>query len=175
MNLVARRVFGTTANFIRSARFFASSTMTAATIGNDKLQLDDFSFRQFDDPSYGGTKIPIGKQEFMDAVLKFYDERLEVEKEFKDRPVLVDGYAPFCKHIFMPNFCDGLLEGEVRITEENRRLLQTSYAARKEGELPVLSRFFRKGEVELPRAKFLDLICGFGFFLLVFFAAMCED
>lgn len=128
------------------------------SFGNEKLVLDGFCFRQFDDLAYGGTKIPIGKSEFMDVVLKYFEERLSVEKEFKDRPVLVDGYAPFCKHIFMSNFCDGILEGEIQITDENRHLLQSKYEARNENELPVLTRFFPKDKVHLPKAKYLDLI-----------------
>lgn len=132
--------------------------LTAMSLGNDKLVIDKFSFRQFDDPAYAGTKIPIPKSEFMNTVLQYYEEKLGVEKEFKDHPVLVDGYAPFCKHIFMPNFCDGILQGEVQITDDNRHLLQTKYEARKENELPVLTRFFPKNKVTAPKAKYLDLI-----------------
>lgn len=37
---------------------------------------------------------------------------------------LVDGYAPFCKHIFVPNFVGARL-GCLEINEANRSFLQS--------------------------------------------------
>ncbi len=37
---------------------------------------------------------------------------------------LVDGYAPFCKHIFVPNFA-GVLRTTIAITPENEALLRS--------------------------------------------------
>ena len=53
--------------------------------------------RQFGDldPSYSGTKIRFDVTEFEAEVNKIYLQR---NKELKP------GYAPFCKHIFVPNF-----------------------------------------------------------------------
>lgn len=95
----------------------------------------------------------------MKKVALFYSERKEMEQEYKDRPVLIDGYAPFCKHIFMPNFDDSILDGAVAITKENEHLIRTEYKARTESELPVLTRFFPKGTVQALPSKYLDLIC----------------
>lgn len=52
---------------------------------------------------------------------------------------LHDGYAPFCKHLFIPNFAR-LKSGIVKITPENAGLLRSTYEARTEKELPVLVR-----------------------------------
>ncbi len=75
----------------------------------------------------------------------------------QDMGVVTDGYAPFCKHLWLPNAI-GLTANVVPITDENRPLLRTGYLARREGELPVLSRWFPATEVTRPVAKWLDLI-----------------
>lgn len=68
--------------------------------------------------------------------------------------VLVDGYAPFCKHLFLKN--DSLTRcGFAPITPENASLLRSGYAARRPGEMPVLERWF---EGEAPVAQWLDVI-----------------
>ncbi len=69
--------------------------------------------------------------------------------------MLVDGYAPFCKHLFLTNSTP-TRAGVARITPENQHLLRSGYAARREEELPVLQRWFEG--LEAPRAEFLDLI-----------------
>jgi hypothetical protein len=75
---------------------------------------------------------------------------------------LVDGYAPFCKHVFVPNFA-ALKATSIPITESNEKFLRTKYEARTEKELPVLVRYFSEAELaesgqEVPEAKFLDII-----------------
>ena len=39
---------------------------------------------------------------------------------------LVDGYAPFCKHVFVPNFV-GATVAYLPITPENEHLLKSAY------------------------------------------------
>ena len=68
------------------------------------------------------------------------------------------GYAPFCKHLFVPNFTPAA-SAYAAITPENRHLLRSGYEARTEEELPVLIRWFDKGTVPAPpAAKYLDVI-----------------
>lgn len=123
------------------------------------IVLDEFAFRQFDDPNYSGSKLHrTSKECFMSEVMGFYEKRKAVELEFGDRPALVDGYAPFCKHLFMPNFVEGLLSSTLQIDESNEHLLRTRYEARTEKELPVLIRYFPASCVSPPVCKFLDLI-----------------
>lgn len=68
---------------------------------------------------------------------------------------LVDGYAPFCKHLFLPN-TTATRCGFAPITDANRAHLTSGYEARREGELAVLTRWFEG--VEAPVAAYLDII-----------------
>lgn len=71
---------------------------------------------------------------------------------------LVEGYAPFCKHVFVPNEYDDVTVSAVAITDENRRLLETTYARRRPEEFAVLTRYFPADKVTAPRAAWLDVI-----------------
>lgn len=82
--------------------------------------------RQFS-ADYGGTRIE------MEAALF----EAKVNEYYREHPALIDGYAPFCKHVFMPNFA-GLTSGTAPITTENEHHLCSLYEARTEKELPVL-------------------------------------
>lgn len=68
------------------------------------------------------------------------------------------GYAPFCKHLFVPNFLPHCVVPVAEITEANRHLLRTGYNARKPEELPVLERWFPAGSVPSRTAQYLDII-----------------
>ena len=120
------------------------------------LVVDPFCFRQFSEndksKEYGGTVFDVSIQKFEEIVNDRYDSDL-----------LKDGYAPFCKHLFVEN---DFTEGRVNVlpvTSENEHLLRCRYEARNEKELPVLSRYFPKDLVSdeqnpLPVGKYLDLI-----------------
>jgi hypothetical protein len=114
-----------------------------------KIRLDEFAYRQFDDPTYLGTQVRTNKEEFMTHLRELLK---------KDKPALVDGYAPFCKHIFVKNWVPGVLVGAIAITPENVHLIESGYKARTEKELPVLCRWFSKDKVTTPEATVLDLI-----------------
>ncbi|CEM23122.1 unnamed protein product [Vitrella brassicaformis CCMP3155] len=115
------------------------------------LGLDAFAYRQWDDPSYKGTRMKGDKQEFIDKVNELVQQ---------NDLTMTEGYAPFCRHIFVGNIVDGVVPGTLAITDANRHLLRSGYSARRPEELPVLSRWFRAGDVKglLRPAKFLDLI-----------------
>mmetsp|Transcript_14090 Transcript_14090/g.24159 ORF Transcript_14090/g.24159 Transcript_14090/m.24159 type:complete len:206 (+) Transcript_14090:112-729(+) len=119
------------------------------------IVLDDYAYKQFDDPSYQGTRIKWDKVDFERRVCEHYKSALAVPT--RDYPPLVDGYAPFCKHIFMANFA-GALAAELPITPENRHLLCSGYKARRASELAVLVRWFPADKVSAPVAKYLDII-----------------
>lgn len=88
--------------------------------------------------------------------------------------VLVDGYAPFCKHIFMkmpqtwqtpPAYLEErewkVLPGRVPLTEEVRAATVHDYHARRAEELPVLTRYLpleRALAMDLPDAQVVDVI-----------------
>ena len=109
-----------------------------------QLVLDQFCLRQFD-PSYLGF-INYPKEKFLDMVNQFYHP-----------DNLKNGYAPFCKHIFVPNFT-GAKISTIKITDQNEHFIRTAYEARTEKELPVLRRFIPVALVSTTEAKFLDII-----------------
>jgi hypothetical protein len=118
------------------------------------LVVDPFCFRQFHEneasKSYGGTVFSLSINEFEEIVNARYKEE-----------DLKDGYASFCKHIFLVN---DFTEARVNVLplQGNEHLVRTEYAARNEKEVPVLQRFIPMDDVggpeKLPKAKFLDLI-----------------
>lgn len=92
-----------------------------------------------------------------------------------DPSQLRDGYAPFCKHLFLVNDFSDVRVNVLPITRENEQYLRTRYEARNEDELPVLTRYFDRelllmsgigekrgggdNESEIfPVAKYIDLI-----------------
>mmetsp|Transcript_4367 Transcript_4367/g.11853 ORF Transcript_4367/g.11853 Transcript_4367/m.11853 type:complete len:257 (+) Transcript_4367:57-827(+) len=117
-------------------------------LSGDTFFLDGFALRQWDDPNYGGTRINFDKKQFVEQVHQLFNE---------SGGRLVDGYAPFCKHIFVPNFV-GAKVGALEITDSNRHLLGSGYTRRRPEELAVLSRWFKAKDVEVPEAAYLDLI-----------------
>lgn len=110
--------------------------------------LDEFASRQWSDPNYSGTRLSCDQADLV----------ARAEAAVASGAALVDGYAPFCKHLFLPNFC-GAQPGAVEITAANRSLLRSGYGARTPSELPVLQRWFSAADVgPLMPAKYLDLI-----------------
>uniref|UniRef100_A0A383V540 Flagellar associated protein n=1 Tax=Tetradesmus obliquus TaxID=3088 RepID=A0A383V540_TETOB len=129
-------------------RQLASSSMSALLYG-DTFFLDNFAVRQWDDPNYSGTRIQYDKAEFVEKVHQLFKEQ---------GAKLVDGYAPFCKHVFVPNFV-GAKVGALAITPENRHLLRCAYTRRRPEELAVLTRWFPESAVQpVPQAQHLDII-----------------
>jgi len=131
---------------------------TAMAASEPTIVIDPFAARSFVEPGArpeGRAIIEFDKAEFQARVNAFYEARLAAGED-----PLKPGYAPFCKHLFMPNFVPGLLDSIVPVTEENAALLKSAYVARTEKELPVLARWFPKGAVAdaVPEAKFLDII-----------------
>mmetsp|Transcript_141239 Transcript_141239/g.393641 ORF Transcript_141239/g.393641 Transcript_141239/m.393641 type:complete len:263 (-) Transcript_141239:73-861(-) len=122
------------------------------------IVLDPFAAKNFVDPGQkpaGRAFIEFDKQEFEARVNAFYAERVAAGGD-----PLMPGYAPFCKHLFVPNFVPGLPDSVLAITKENAGLLRSEYVARTDKELPVLTRWFAKDAVsaQVPDAAFLDVI-----------------
>ena len=112
------------------------------------IQMTDFADgRHFKDPDFSGTKIPLVHQSSF--LLRVNEAAENIE--------LVDGYAPFCKHLFVENWTDAL-HGVVKITAHNEALLHTGYEARRPEELPVLTRWFDTLDVTPKPAEYLDII-----------------
>jgi hypothetical protein len=135
----------------------AALRMAASTSLSKSLVVDPFCFRQFSEQEaskeYGGTVLDVSVARFEEIVNQRYSN---------DDSKLHSGYAPFCKHLFIPNVDFTTARVNVLpITRENEHLLRTKYEARNDKELPVLARFFPRqllARSELPVAKYLDLI-----------------
>ncbi|CAB9515821.1 Protein of unknown function (DUF3228) [Seminavis robusta] len=125
-----------------------------ATSDSKSLVVDPFCFRQFAEQeaskTYGGAVFSNTVADFEGIVNARYKEEQ-----------LKEGYAPFCKHLFILNDFTQAKVNVLKITPENEGLLRSSYEARNDKELPVLQRYFPKDlvkEDDLPVAKYLDLI-----------------
>eukprot|EP01040_Poterioochromonas_malhamensis_P009981 gene9983-10847_t len=123
--------------------------MTSQDKSDRMFVMDDFCIRQFNNPSYTGTHVTYDIEEFEKQINDFYKS---------GKYPLVDGYAPFCKHLFVPNFAN-VDCGYLEITAESKPLIESGYEARKEGELPVLIEYVDRAKLpSLPKATFLDII-----------------
>ncbi|KAL0486450.1 N-acetyl-gamma-glutamyl-phosphate reductase [Acrasis kona] len=119
--------------------------------GKDLVNLDAFAARQFDETHKNGNKIDV---KFKEGFAKKVNELYNTGK-YK----LHDGYAPFCKHLFLPNWT-GCSSAVIEVTSDNEKSLRSGYQSRRPEELAVLSRWFPKELVQdqIKEAKFLDII-----------------
>jgi hypothetical protein len=118
------------------------------------IVLDSFAYRHWDSPDYSGAKITnVSKSDFVIRVRSYISEHGGFDS------VSVSGYAPFCRHIFIPNFTDARVDC-VEITQVLSPSIQTGYRARRESELPVLMRWIDATDIPggVPTASSLDLI-----------------
>ncbi len=102
--------------------------------------------RHFGDDMAAGTKIGSHHAEGFDLALRDADREIIVVKD-----------EGFVRHVLVRNFTDAL-SGVAEITEDNAHLLVSEYKARREGELPVLTRHFPAGSVERQEAEWLHLV-----------------
>lgn len=109
------------------------------------IALTSFALRNWE-PKASGTRIEGISPETLVA---------QCNAAMQEGAALVDGYAPFCKHLFLPNTSPTRC-GFAPITAANRDRLVSGYEARREGELAVLGRWFEG--VEAPVARWLDVI-----------------
>lgn len=135
----------------------SNTVVDERTLSTDIFFLDDFAIRQWDDPNYSGTIIAHDKIDFVRKIHDYHTSSSSGEHK------LVDGYAPFCKHVFVPNFVDAKV-ATVEITKENEHLLKSGYSARSENELAVLTRWFHVKDIfgdnaeDIKTSKMLDII-----------------
>lgn len=109
-----------------------------------KIVLTDFArSRHFGDGDFAGTQITSHSPEkFSEAINELVASH--TTNEFGRGWVLqIDGYALFCKLLFVKNWTDARA-GVAKITLGNERFLYSGYKARTDDELPVLSRWFEE-------------------------------
>jgi len=115
---------------------------SSSSSGSLPIRMDPFCLKQFQPaPSNGGQHIaiPCKPDEFVHKTNEYFSE--------VGSSGLKDGYAPFCKHLFIPasRFPFQVACAYAPITEENKHKLESVYSARTDKELPVLTRFLCKG------------------------------
>ena len=103
--------------------------------------MDNFCLRQFNNITSSTSTIDYDPKLFESKINDLYIESLA-----KNENILKDGYADFCKHIFLENFIN-LNCNYTKITEDNEVFIKTVYEARTEKELPVLRRFMPESKV----------------------------
>ncbi len=120
-----------------------------------KIVMDPFCLKQFETKA-GSLYINFDKQALTERINEHYHD-------VKDQGGLKDGYAPFCKHLFVENFTESI-SGFIELTSENEKYLRSGYEARTESELPILNRWLDREALEtelkfkVQKAKFLDII-----------------
>lgn len=124
-----------------------------------KIKLSDFSLRHFDS-GFGGTKImdmePKAFESYVNS--KFSEFHQKSSQEELSGIKLLNGYASFCKLLIIDNPTDAKT-GTLKITDANYQFLRHGYSSRKEGELPVLSRWFDFPQgIDKPKAKYLCVV-----------------
>jgi hypothetical protein len=118
-----------------------------------------FALRHFNSSSNVTKKIkmPCSADEFVDLC----------NKNFKNE-YLKDGYANFCKHLFIPNEL-GVINNIVEITNEILPFIRSGYIRRTPKELPVLCRW-------LPQEFAVKLnILHPAFVFIIFFLHVFEE
>lgn len=107
-----------------------------------KYHINKFGLRHFD-PKFSGTKV-------LDMTPEEFENHLVGNTD------LIDSDMDFCKYLIVPNFTKAR-SGSYEITIDNYQYLRTGYSARREGELPVLSRWF-EFPIDMPPAKYLQMV-----------------
>lgn len=115
-----------------------------------RLRLDRFALRQWEEGYVGSRLSGITPADFEREL-----QRLAAQPDVR----LVDGYAPFCKHIFVRNWIAGLKAPTLALSDAVAPLVRSEYQARTASELPVLVRWVPASAVAArPDAAWLDVI-----------------
>uniref|UniRef100_A0A0A9Z1I7 Aspartyl/glutamyl-tRNA(Asn/Gln) amidotransferase subunit B n=2 Tax=Lygus hesperus TaxID=30085 RepID=A0A0A9Z1I7_LYGHE len=116
------------------------------------LALDAFCLRQFtasESLPQHHTYFGYTPEDFLRKCNEYVEEH--------GTSILRPGYAPFCKHIFVPNFTAAHPQAVV-LDAETEKCVKTKYEARTEKELPVLVRYIPAELLKLQPARYLDII-----------------
>ena len=128
--------------------FQKSSSRYMSMYSGNQFVLDNFGLRQFNNVEYTGTQVHFNEQEFESKINEIFDS---------GKAKLTDGYAPFCKHLFVDNFAE-VDCGYAKRVPEIEHLIQSGYESRKEGELAVLVEYIDRSKMPPPKATYLDII-----------------
>jgi len=117
----------------KSPPFSIISSLSMSSSATQPLSVDPFCYRQFSEheasATYSGAVFNISIEKFIKIVNERYSENS-----------LKDGYAPFCKHLFLRNDFTDARVNVLPITKTNEGLLRTKYEARNEKEVCLCKR-----------------------------------
>jgi len=125
-----------------------------------KIGYTDFVLRQFKEDFTGTNLSKYDKDYILDKIREKYNKLFDVRIDHIHGVKLSDGYAPFCKLLFIENFTE-VRTGTMPITMDNERFLQSDYKSRRPGEKKVLTRFLNIPSClkhEIPVSKYLMVI-----------------
>lgn len=113
-----------------------------------KIYATDFAIKAHFEGG-GGTQISLSPSEFCEIL----NAKIQAGES-----VIEDSPYPFCKYILISNFTDSKA-GTLKITEDNSKYIRCAWKARREGELPFLSKqLLVPYDFELPIATHLAVI-----------------
>ncbi len=136
-----------------------------------KIKVTDFGKRQFEGKSSGTKITDFTFEEFENTLNSFVEFFVNPKDNVADMPInvfqfiqdgrwgnarIIDGYAPFCKLIAIPNFTNARV-GSMPIDMANYQYLRHGYSSRTPAELPVMSRWFEL-PIQAPVANYLLVV-----------------
>lgn len=137
--------------------------------GNVKLLSNSTNIPFIDLNSHAERYFIYKENKYLDKAFIDYDRNKFVSKinelylNKNNNIKLIDGYAPFCKHLFIPNFVKNIKDSILEINNDNILYLKSEYNSRRKEELAVLVRYFDLNELNnnniiINNAKYLDII-----------------
>lgn len=115
--------------------------------------MSSFALRHFK-RGVGTAVTDVTPKDFVKEVNSIAHSWYEGESVIYD---LQDSLYPFCKYLTLKNFTDAK-PSSLPITLENYPYIRSGYSARREGELPYLSRWFDFPVKDQSRGEYLILI-----------------
>lgn len=127
----------------------------------NKILIDDFLTRQFNE-NFSGTKLAIPGNDLQSNINDFND-LLNTSYNNIDNvnSILQECTIPemeFCKYLIIKNPYKFINQGTIKITNDIKKYIETDYVARRDNELPVLTRWVNLPKEKIPTANYLVCI-----------------
>lgn len=130
-----------------------------------KIELTEFAKRHFE-KDFNGTKLlDVTPNEFLkyinDEYLNFtlgpFNNAFREDGDYSNS-IIRKGYAGFCIQLFIRNTFSESRTGTMKLGLDNFQYLKSEYSTRREGELPVMSRWLEIPKQFVPRAEWFNVI-----------------
>lgn len=114
---------------------------------NMKIELTNFAKRHFN-KTFVGTKI-------LDMTPQEFTETVSRKAIFSKS---IEGYADFCKLVFIKNDFTDTKTGTMKLGLNNLQYLRSGYSSRRKEELETLSRWLEIPREFIPRAEYICVV-----------------